>query len=533
MAATASTADDRLFMRTILNKMGIIVKWSACGEGWCAVRRLRSVRYARRTSGTRYSDDEHRPADNQPDGDFPVASSTIDTVVSLCKRRGFVFPCGEIYGGTKSAWDYGPLGVELKENIKRQWWRSIVTGRDDIVGLDSSVILPTQVWDASGHLAAFVDPLIECQNCHKRYREDHLQEAYAQKKGIDDPDSVDTALIACANCGAKGSWTEPRMFNGLLKTYLGPVDSEENLHYLRPETAQGIFINFNQVMTSARKKPPFGIGQIGKSFRNEITPGNFIFRTREFEQMEMEFFVKPGSDEEWHDKWIETRMDWYTDLGIAEDNLRLYEHPQEKLSHYSKRTVDIEYRFRFPGSEWGELEGIANRTDFDLKTHSEHSGQDLSYFDQENNERWTPYVIEPAAGVNRSMMAFLVDAYAEDEAPNAKGGVDKRTVLKLDPRLAPAKAAVLPLSRNENLSPKARDLAAELRKHWNVDFDDAGAIGRRYRRQDEIGTPFCITVDFDTLDDQAVTVRERDSMAQERIALDQISGYLAARLAGC
>ena len=323
------------------------------------------------------------------------------------------------------------------------------------------------------------------------------------------------------------------MFNGLLKTFLGPVESEEGLHYLRPETAQGIFINFAQVMTTSRRKPPFGIAQVGKSFRNEITPGNFIFRTREFEQMEMEFFVKPGTDEEWHDTWIQTRMDWFTDLGIDPDNLRLYEHAQEKLSHYSKRTVDIEYRFQFAGSEWGELEGIANRTDFDLKTHSEHSGHDLDYFDQANNERWTPYVIEPAVGLNRSMMAFLIDAYVEDEAPNSKGGVDKRTVLKLDPRLAPVKVAVLPLSRNEALSPKARDLAAELRRYWNVDFDDAQAIGKRYRRQDEIGTPFCITVDFDTLDDLAVTVRERDTMTQERVALDQIQPYLAARLIGC
>ncbi|GAA2073328.1 glycine--tRNA ligase [Aeromicrobium tamlense] len=460
-------------------------------------------------------------------------ASVIDTVISLCKRRGFVYQCGEIYGGTRSAWDYGPLGVELKENVKRQWWRSMVQGRDDVVGLDSSVILPTPVWEASGHLAAFVDPLVECLQCHKRYRQDHLQEAYAEKHGLDDPDAVEMSTLVCANCGTRGEWTEPRMFNGLLKTFLGPVESEEGLHYLRPETAQGIFVNFSQVMTSSRKKPPFGIGQIGKSFRNEITPGNFIFRTREFEQMEMEFFVKPGEDEEWHQYWIDTRLKWYTDLGVNPDNLRLYEHPAEKLSHYSKRTVDIEYRFGFAGSEFGELEGVANRTDFDLSTHAQHSGQDLSYFDQANNERWTPYVIEPAAGVNRSLMAFLVDAYTEDEAPNAKGGVDKRTVLRLDPRLSPVKAAVLPLSRNEALSPKARDLAAELRQNWNVDFDDAQAIGKRYRRQDEIGTPYCITVDFDTLEDDAVTIRERDSMSQERIGLDQVSGYLASRLVGC
>lgn len=461
-----------------------------------------------------------------------MPASVIDTVVSLSKRRGFVFPSGEIYGGTRSAWDYGPLGVELKENIKRQWWRAMVQRRDDVVGLDSSVILPRKVWEASGHVDVFTDPLIECQHCHKRFREDHLQEAYAEKKGIANPDDVAMSDVVCPNCGTRGQWTEPRQFSGLLKTFLGPVDSEEGMHYLRPETAQGIFVNFALVMAAARKKPPFGIAQMGKSFRNEITPGNFIFRTREFEQMEMEFFVKPGTDEEWHQYWIDERMRWYTDLGVSADNLRLYEHPQEKLSHYSKRTVDIEYRFRFAGSEWGELEGVANRTDFDLGTHSKHSGNDLTYFDQEAGERWTPYVIEPAAGVNRSLMAFLVDAYREDEAPNAKGGVDKRTVLALDPRLSPVKAAVLPLSRNERLSPAARDLAAELRQSWNVDFDDAGAIGRRYRRQDEIGTPFCITVDFDTLDDQAVTIRERDTMTQERVALDQVPAYLATRLIG-
>ena len=459
--------------------------------------------------------------------------SAIDNVVSLAKRRGFVYPCGEIYGGTKSAWDYGPLGVELKDNIKRQWWRSMVQSREDVVGLDSSVILPRQTWEASGHVATFTDPLTECQSCHKRFRADHLQEEYAEKKGLDDPDEVDLTTLACPNCGTRGAWTEPRQFSGLLKTYLGVLEDESGLHYLRPETAQGIFLNFANVVTSSRRKPPFGIAQIGKSFRNEITPGNFIFRTREFEQMEMEFFVKPGEDEEWHQYWIDERTRWYTDLGINPDNLRHYEHAQEKLSHYSKRTVDIEYRFGFTGSEWGELEGIANRTDFDLKTHSEHSGTDLSYFDQAANERYLPYVIEPAAGLSRSLMTFLVDAWTEDEAPNTKGGVDKRTVLKLDPRLAPVKVAVLPLSRNEALTPKARDLAAELRGLWNVDFDDAGAIGRRYRRQDEIGTPYCVTVDFDTLEDGAVTVRERDTMAQERIPLEGVRTWFAERLVGC
>jgi glycyl-tRNA synthetase len=459
-----------------------------------------------------------------------AAPTRLDSVVSLAKRRGFVFQSGEIYGGSRSAWDYGPLGVELKENIKKQWWRTVVQSRDDVVGLDSAVILPRQVWVASGHVGVFTDPLTECLSCHKRFREDHMLEQFEEKKGRAPENGL--ADIVCPNCGTRGQWTEPRDFNMMLKTYLGPVEDESGLHYLRPETAQGIFVNFANVLTTSRKKPPFGIGQIGKSFRNEITPGNFIFRTREFEQMEMEFFVEPGTDETWHQYWIDQRTDWYVDLGIARDNLRHYEHPAEKLSHYSKRTVDIEYKFGFSGSEWGELEGIANRTDFDLKTHTEHSGQDLSYFDQTKDERWVPYVIEPAAGLTRSLMAFLIESYTEDEAPNAKGGVDKRTVLKLDPRLAPVKAAVLPLSRNEALSPKARDLAAELRKNWNVDFDDAGAIGRRYRRQDEIGTPFCITVDFDTLEDQAVTIRHRDDMTQERVALDQVTGYLAQRLLG-
>jgi glycyl-tRNA synthetase len=463
----------------------------------------------------------------------PKPGAVIDNVVSLAKRRGFVYPCGEIYGGTRSAWDYGPLGVELKENIKRQWWRSMVQSREDVVGLDSSVVLPKQTWEASGHVDTFSDPLTECQACHKRFRADHLQEQYAEKKGIANPDDVDLAVVACPNCGTRGAWTEPRQFSGLLKTYLGPVEDESGLHYLRPETAQGIFLNFLNVVTSSRRKPPFGIAQIGKSFRNEITPGNFIFRTREFEQMEMEYFVVPGTDEEWHQHWLDERTQWYVDLGIRRENLRHYEHPQEKLSHYSKRTVDIEYRFNFAGAEWGELEGVANRTDFDLSTHSKHSGVDLSYYDQAANERYTPYVIEPAAGLSRSLMTFLVDAWAEDEAPNTKGGVDKRTVLRLDPRLSPVKVAVLPLSRNADLTPKARGVATELRQLWNVEFDDAGAIGRRYRRQDEIGTPYCLTVDFDTLEDDAVTVRERDSMRQERIGLGQVRGWLAERLLGC
>ncbi|ERS41713.1 MULTISPECIES: glycine--tRNA ligase [Corynebacterium] len=458
-------------------------------------------------------------------------ASLIDTVVNLCKRRGLVYQAGEIYGGSRSAWDYGPLGVELKENIKRQWWRHMVQSRPDVVGVDTSVIQPRQVWVSSGHVEVFTDPLVESRHTGKRYRADHLIEAYEEKHGHEPENGL--ADINDPETGQPGDWTEPKAFSGLLKTFLGPVDDEQGLHYLRPETAQGIFINFKNVMTSSRMKPPFGIANIGKSFRNEITPGNFIFRTREFEQMEMEFFVKPGEDEEWHQYWIDDRYKWYTDLGIKEENLRLYEHPKEKLSHYSKRTVDVEYAFGFKGSKWGELEGVANRTNYDLSVHDKGSGEDLSYYDQANDERWIPYVIEPAAGLGRSMMAFLVDAYDEEEAPNAKGGTDKRVVLRLDRRLAPIKVAVLPLSKKEELSTPARELADKLRAYWNVDFDVSGAIGRRYRRQDEVGTPFCVTFDFDSLEDNAVTVRERDTMEQERVKIEDLESYLAARLIGC
>src|SRR2546429_2288688 len=430
------------------------------------------------------------------------APDLVEQVVNLCKRRGFVFPSAEIYGGFRSTYDYGPLGVLVLRNVKDAWWRSMVQLRDDIVGLDAAILGPPAIWEASGHLKNFTDPLVDCRNCQERFRLDKL----------DDPEK-------CPNCGAKNSFTDARQFNLMFKTHAGPVEDSAAEVYLRPETAQGMFVNFMNVLTTSRKKPPFGIAQIGKSFRNEITPGNFVFRTREFEQMEMEFFVEPGTDEEWHQYWIDERTRWYTDLGIDPANLRHFEHPKDKLSHYSTRTVDIEYRFQFGGQEWGELEGIANRTDFDLTTHSNHSGVDLSYFDQATNSRYRPFVIEPAAGVARSMMAFLLDAYAEDEAPNAKGGVDKRAVLRLDRRLAPVKVAVLPLSRNADLSPKARDVAATLRRNWNVDFDDPGAIGRRYRRQDEIGTPFCVTVDFDSLNDHPVPVRERDTMSQERVAM--------------
>lgn len=455
--------------------------------------------------------------------------STLDNVIALAKRRGFVFQAGEIYGGSRSAWDYGPLGVELKENIRQQWWQRFVRSRADMVGLDSSVILPRAVWEASGHVATFTDPLVECLSCHKRLRQDHLLEHFEAKKGRA---AEGMSEIVCPNCGTRGEWTEPQNFSGLMKTYLGPVDNEEGLHYLRPETAQGIFVNFNNVVTASRKRPPFGIGQIGKSFRNEITPGNFIFRTREFEQMEIEYFVHPDDADKYFNEWVEDCWNWFVDLGINPDNMRRFDVPKEDRAHYSAGTIDVEYRFGFQGSEWGELMGVANRTDYDLGVHNEHSNAKLEYFDQTTGERYVPYVIEPSFGLTRSMMAFLVDAYVEDEAPNTKSGVDKRVVLKLDPRLAPVKAAVLPLSKKAELSEPATKLANELRGLWNVDYDEAGAIGRRYRRQDEIGTPFCITVDFDTLEDQAVTIRERDTMSQERVALDQVKSYLAARLAG-
>jgi glycyl-tRNA synthetase len=461
-----------------------------------------------------------------------VPTDRLETLVNLAKRRGFVYPSSDIYGGLRASWDYGPLGVELKNNVKRAWWRSMVQLREDIVGVDSCVILARQVWETSGHVNEFVDPLTECLVCHRRWRADQLVEEFAARHGGRVP-ANGLADVKCPACGSRGSFTEPRMFNGLLKTHLGPVEDDSGLAYLRPETAQGIFINFLNVAQTARRKPPFGIAQIGKSFRNEITPGNFIFRTREFEQMEMEFFVPPGTDEEWHEYWIAQRTRWFVDLGLEEANLRHYEHPKDKLSHYSKRTVDLEYRFGFAGSEWGELEGIANRTDFDLTAHSKASGVDLSQFDQDSGERYVPWVIEPAVGVDRSALAFLLDAYDEDEAPNTKGGVDRRTVLRLDARLAPVKVAVLPLSRGERLSPVARDLAATLRDRWSVDFDDAGAIGRRYRRQDEIGTPYCVTVDFESLDDQAVTVRQRDTMTQDRVGMSRLVAYLDERLPRC
>jgi glycyl-tRNA synthetase len=437
----------------------------------------------------------------------------MDAIVNLCKRRGIVFQSSEIYGGLRSAWDWGPLGVELKRNVKAAWWRSMVHLRNDVVGLESSILMSPKVWEASGHVATFTDPLVECTNCHHRFRADHLDLAKN-----------------CPDCGVKPSWTEPRQFNLMFKTHMGPVEDSSNAVYLRPETAQGMFVDFMTVQQTSRKKIPFGIAQQGKSFRNEITPGNFVFRTREFEQMEMEFFVKPGTDDEWQDYWLKERMDWYLDLGMTSDNLRLREHESDELSHYAKRTYDIEYNF--PGMGWSELEGIANRTDFDLKAHSEHSGQDLSYFDAENEERYVPYVIEPAVGVERPTLAFLMDSFHEEEAPTASGKVEKRTVLRLDHRLSPVKVAVLPLSKHADLAPVSEKLAADVRRSYVTDHDITGSIGKRYRRQDEVGTPFCVTVDFDTLEDSQVTVRDRDSMEQERIPLEGLVDYLRKRFEG-
>lgn len=432
----------------------------------------------------------------------------MDAVVNLCKRRGFVFASSEIYGGVRSTWDYGPIGVELKRNVKNAWWRWMVQMREDVVGLDAAILMHPRTWEASGHVETFSDPLVECLGCHQRFRADHVSGA-------------------CPNCGNK-QFTDPRNFNLMFKTYMGPVEDSTAVVWLRPETAQGIFVNFSQVQGTSRRKIPFGIAQVGKSFRNEITPGNFIYRTREFEQMEMEFFCKPGTDEQWHQYWIDERLAWYKRYGMRDDDVRLREHDQDELSHYSKRTVDIEYRFPF--TDWGELEGIANRTDFDLKRHSEFSGEDLSYFDQESSERYTPYVIEPAAGADRATLAFLIDAYTEEEAPTASGKVETRTVLKFHHELAPMKVAVLPLSRNERLVPTAKEVAGSLRANWTIDYDDAGSIGRRYRRQDEIGTPYCVTVDFDSLDDKAVTIRDRDTMQQERIPIADLVGYLGDKL---
>ena len=438
-----------------------------------------------------------------------VTASDLSTIVSLAKRRGFVFPSSEIYGGIGSSWDYGPLGVELKRNVKEAWWHAMVYEHDDVVGLDSAIIQNPAVWLASGHAANFTDPLVECSVCHKRYRADQ----------IDDP-------TKCPDDGAPLS--EPRMFNLMFKTFVGPVEDSANQVWLRPETAQGIFINFDNVQKATRSKLPFGIAQIGKSFRNEITPGNFIFRTREFEQMEMEFFVRPGDDDRWHEHWIQERFAWYKALGISEERLRLRVHEHDELAHYAKATSDIEYLFPWG---WGELEGIANRTDFDLSQHEASSGKGMHYFDQELNEHYFPYVIEPAAGVDRAALTFMIDAYDEEMAPTGDGKEETRVVMRFHPDIAPMQVAVLPLSRNEKLTPTAREVLAQARRSFRTQYDDAQSIGRRYRRQDEIGTPLCVTVDFQTVeDDQAVTIRNRDSMQQVRVPIAGMSDAIRNEL---
>ena len=433
-------------------------------------------------------------------------SELFDKVVNLCKRRSFVFPSAEIYGGFRSTYDYGPLGVLMLRNVKDAWWRSMVQLRSDVVGLDAAILSPPQVWEASGHLENFSDPLVDCTECKTRHREDQLE----------DPN-------ICPSCGKSGTFTEARAFNLMFKTQAGPVEGAGADVYLRPETAQGMFINFKNILETSRKKPPFGIAQVGKSFRNEITPGNFVFRTREFEQMELEFFVPPDEAHEWYEYWMKERFQWYLDLGIPEEQLRMRAHDDDELSHYSSGTSDVE--FLFPWG-WGELEGVANRGDYDLLQHAEHSGQKLEYFDQGTGERYVPHCIEPAAGATRSMMAFLMAAYDEEQVND-----ETRTVLRLHPRLAPYKVAVLPLSKKDTLLPKAEEVLARLQPHFMCDYDITQAIGKRYRRQDEIGTPYCVTIDFDSLEDDAVTVRERDSMEQERVATDELVSYLTEQLA--
>ena len=434
----------------------------------------------------------------------------LSEFVSLCKRRGFIYQSGEIYGGVGSTWDYGPMGTELKRNIKNLWWDTFVLKRDDIVGIDTSILTHQDIWKASGHIDNFNDPLVECKGCNKRWDQEKIQSE------------------TCPECS--GELTEPRNFNLMFKTFLGPIESDTNIAYLRPETAQGIFVNFDNVLNSTRKKLPFGIAQIGKSFRNEITPGNFVFRTREFEQMEIEYFVKPGTDEEWHKHWLEKRRDWYTQYGIDPNHIRIRRHDEDELSHYAKATSDIEYQFPWG---WGELEGVANRTDFDLRRHSEHSGTRLDYFDEASGERITPYIIEPSGGVDRAALTFMIDAYQEQEAPKATGGSEKRVFLKLHPKLAPIKAAILPLSRNPELTPLAKQVYFDLLQlgRWSIEYDDSQSIGRRYRRFDEIGTPLCITVDFESMNDQSVTIRHRDTMSQERVAITDLEARLTEQIA--
>jgi len=431
--------------------------------------------------------------------------SFMDTIVSLCKRRGFVFQASEIYGGIGNTYDYGPLGVELKRRIKDAWWGSMVTERADIVGLDSAILQNPRVWEVSGHLDNFTDPMVDCKKCKGRFRADQLDEASCPEKPSKRPGQCE------------GELTEPRAFNMMFKTNVGPVEGDGSVAYLRPETAQGIFLNFKNVLESSRVKPPFGIAQIGKSFRNEITPGNFVFRTREFEQAEMEYFVPPDEGRQWYEHWCKARFDWYVGLGIREENLRMFEHTT--LAHYAEATADVEYKYPFG---WGELEGIAYRTDFDLKRHSEGSGKDLLYFDPQTKERYTPHVVEPAGGVDRMALTFLIDAYEEQQLEK-----DTRIVLHFHPSIAPISVAVFPLVKKDGMPERAHEIEAALRAaRFATFYDEAGAIGRRYRRQDEIGTPWCVTIDGDTLTDDVVTVRERDSMAQARVPVAELRGWL-------
>ena len=434
-----------------------------------------------------------------------MPASDLEQIVNLCKRRGFVYPSAEIYGGFRSSYDYGPLGSLMLRNVRESWVRTMVQKRDDVVLIDAAILGPPQVFEASGHLANFSDPLVDCKKCKQRFREDHLENP-----------------LVCPGCGSEGTLTEARAFNLMFKTFAGPVEGSGAEVYLRPETAQGMFVNFTNVLQTSRKKPPFGIAQVGKSFRNEITPGNFIFRTREFEQMELEFFVPPAEGPKWYEYWCNARMQWYVDLGIPAEMLRLRAHDADELSHYSAGTADVE--FAYPWG-WGELEGIAQRTNFDLNQHATHSGQKLDYFDQSTNERYVPFVIEPAAGVNRAMAAFLLAAYEEQQV-----GDEVRTVLHLHPRLAPYKIAVLPLSKKDTLTPVARSIFESLGERYMVDYDDTQSIGKRYRRQDEIGTPLCVTVDFDSLEDGAVTIRDRDSMEQVRTPIAELETEIRSRL---
>jgi glycyl-tRNA synthetase len=442
----------------------------------------------------------------------------MEKLVSLAKRRGFVFQSSEIYGGLNGCWDYGPLGVELLRNVKEQWWQAM-TYREDVEGLDAAILMHPTVWEASGHVANFTDPMVDCKECKARFRADQVEDAMcgsAAYKGR-----------KAHKCQSEGKFTEARQFNLMFKTYVGPVEDAGAVVYLRPETAQGIFVNFLNVQTASRQKLPFGIAQIGKAFRNEINTRNFLFRTREFEQMEMQFFVKPGTDVEWFNYWKEQRIKWFQGLGMSVDKLRFHQHEPDKLAHYAKDAYDIEYLFPFG---WGEIEGIHNRSDFDLTQHEKFSGKSMKYFEEQGKEKFTPFIIETSAGASRSFMAFLVNAYAEEEAPTADGKTELRVVMRFHPKLAPTKAAIFPLVNRDGMPEIAKKIEAELRPHFRVFYDDSGAVGRRYRRQDEVGTPYCITVDSQTLTDQSVTVRERDSMKQERVAAGALLGYLRERL---